>query len=600
MKKTGVKTPIPSFKTNLTTIKTACNKPSNEEQINCLINPSCFFCIMKEPDSSTKKSKITNYIKKLPFLDDYHELILVVSGIWNMAMTNKADENQELPCLGIFECMSFLIHKGIKDGPWIQKNQNIYIPYYAAHIIGSYTINNVDHARKSVDSGVIPPLMELLSGKISWVEQRVAVRALGHLASYDETFQDLLPYEEEIVKLCMHLASTCLEEVFEMFIAVKDKRKRLKYMCDLLTRGNGGFEEENLKAGEWASQIQCWCLHLLSCFAMKKRSLDLICTQEFLKQLSEMWGGLSNNSSPSGVGLIRILCYTKEGRESIAKSRNVLDHLCNLTRSSDNWQYMAIDCLLLLLSDPDTRHKVVEVAAFLIDLVELRSLGGRSNLGERIASSLILDFKQTKTETIKNRKVQKVLEELWNLKVLRRKKEQRQTNEKAEEKRVIVNLIKQQGNQRFCMGDIKDALLKYTKALDLCPLRFRNERLVLFSNRSQCNLLLKDPDSAISDATRALCLSNPPNSHAKSLWRRSQAYDMKGLAKESLMDCIMFITCGFFKSSNGRREHTRIPYYALTMINKQMHSTWLFRKVQSKSTHSDEDEDDNIKNMEKS
>ena len=69
--------------------------------------------------------------------------------------------------------MASLIHKGINDTHWLLTNQNIYIPYYAAHIIGSYTMNKEEFAQLAVESGVLPPLLDLLSGKISWVEQRV-------------------------------------------------------------------------------------------------------------------------------------------------------------------------------------------------------------------------------------------------------------------------------------------------------------------------------------------------------------------------------------------------------------------------------------------
>ncbi|KAK4390471.1 hypothetical protein Sango_2110400 [Sesamum angolense] len=412
---------------------------------------SCFFCLMTEPDSSARRATIKEYLKGVPFLDD-EELILVVSGLWNVAMTRPDDE--ELPPLGIFQCMADLINRAIHDRTWLLIHQNIYIPYYAAHIIGSYTMNKVDFAVKAVESGVIPPLLELLRGKMSWVEQRVAIRALGHLASYERTFAPLAVYEDEVVTLAMNLASSCLEQVYSMFVGVKDRRKRLKYHCDLLTRGVGGVETENRKAEEWASQLQCWSIHLLNCFAVKERSISLICKQEFLKELSEMWGGLVNHSSPAGVGLIRILCYSKVGRENISKSRYVVENLCKLSRSSDDWQYMGIDCLLLLLKDPDT------------------------------------------------------------------------------------------------------------------------------SNRARCNLLLRDPDSAISDATRALCLSSPPNSHANSLWTRSQAYDMKGMAKESLMDCILFVNVCIRSKVDDR---VKLPYYAVRMISQQMDSTWLFRAAQLKA-----------------
>lgn len=326
--------------------------PSLDEKC-CYNNPlGCFFCIMKEPDSSIRSNGIKNYFKKMPLIDEDQELVLVLSGLWTMAMSQPNDK--ELPSLGIFECMASLINKGINQKSWLQKNQNIYIPYYASHIIGSYTMNNVEFAIKALDCGVLVPLLELLKGKMTWVEQRVAIRAIGHLASYEKTFKDVAIYEEEIVKLAMKLASTCLEVVYKEFVGVKDLNMRLKYHCDLLTRGVGGLEMENSKAEEWASQLQCWSLHLLNCFAIKERCLNIICEQNFLKDLSEMWGGLANDSSPGGVGLIRVLCYNKDGRRCIAESKDVIKNLCNLSRSSDDWQYMGIDCLLLLLADSGT------------------------------------------------------------------------------------------------------------------------------------------------------------------------------------------------------------------------------------------------------
>ncbi|KAK6245949.1 hypothetical protein QQP08_023271 [Theobroma cacao] len=542
-------------------------------------NPFCFFCIMKEPDPSLRRAGIASCFKEMPLIGDDQQHVLVLSGLWNIAMTQPDDP--EFPSLGIFDCMASFIDKGINDRCWLLRDQNIYIPYYAAHVIGSYTMNKVEFAEKAVLAGVIPPLMELLRGKISWVEQRVAVRALGHLASYERTFEAVAAYEEEVVRLGMHLASTCLDEVYVKFVGVKDKSKRSKYHCDLLTRGVGGLEMENRKAEEWASQLQCWSLYLLNCFACKERSLNLICKQEFLTKLSGMWGGLINHSSPAGVGLIRILCYSKYGRKSISESKDVLENLCHLSRSSDDWQYMAIDCLLLLLNDPDTRYKVIEIATmFLIDLVELKSLGDRSRLGETITKALLLDYKQSKFR-IKNSQVQKGLQETWELKVERRKREKVMSEEKVEERRVLGNLIKQQANHMFWLGDVEAAVKSYTEALDACPLKLRKERMVLYSNRAQCYLMLRDPDAAIRDSTRALCLSNPANSHGKSLWRRSQAYDMKGLAKESLMDCIMFIN-GCINSETSKR--LKIPYNAARMISKHMDATWLFANAQSKAT----------------
>ncbi|KAI6689096.1 hypothetical protein NL676_025924 [Syzygium grande] len=408
---------------------------------------------MAEPDPSLRRAGITRCFKEMLHRDN-QELVLILSGLWHIAMTHTDDP--EYPSLGIFDLLSNLIMKGINDKDWLLRNQNIYVPYYATHIIGSYTMNKAKFAEKAVESGVIPPLIKLLRGKLSWVEQRVAVRALGHLASYEKTFKAVLAFEQEVVDSTMQIASSCLEVVYTKFIALNGMG-RTKYQCDLLTRGIGRTELEDRKAEEWASQLQCWSLYLLNCFACKGRSLDLICREEFLKDLCEMWGGLVNHSNPGGVGLIRILCYTKIGRERIADCKEVLRHLCH----------------------------------------------------------------------------------------------------------------------------IEEAMLKYNEALEICPLRLRKDRMVIYSNRGQCHLLLGDADSAIRDTTRALCLSSPANSHCKSLWRRSQAYDMKGLSRESLMDCLLFVD-GCMRSEKKRGKRAKIPYYAARMISKQMEAAWLFAGSRSK------------------
>ncbi|KAL2470302.1 ARM-repeat/Tetratricopeptide repeat (TPR)-like protein [Abeliophyllum distichum] len=142
--------------------------------------------------------------------------------------------------------------------------------------------------------------------------------------------------------------------------------------------------------------------------------------------------------------------------------------------------------------------------------------------------------------------------------VERSKRERATSDEKFEEKRVLVNLLKEEGNHRILVGEIDEAILKYTEAIELCPLRYTNGRIVLYSNRAQCN------------------------SHSKSLWRISQAYDMKGVAKESLMDCIMFIN-GCIKSKRAANQ-VKKPYYAVRMISKQMDTTWLFKASQLKTS----------------
>lgn len=538
---------------------------------------SCFFCIISDSDPSLRKAKMFRLFKQMPHEDD-QEHVLALSGLWKIAMTHP--NSPEFPSLGIFKCMAKLIEKGVNDNDWLLRHQNVYIPYYAAHIIGSYTMNKSKFAHKAVKSHVVRPLVDLLKGKISWVEQRVALRALGHLAKHEATFEAVAEYEGEVIEATINIASTCLKEIYDKFLSLKETR-RLEYHRNLLTRGHGGLKLENQKAEEWASQIQCWSLYLLDCFARKERSLELICKKKFLNGLCAMWGGTVNPGSPAGIGLVRTLCDTKLGRESIAKSKEVIDNLCYVSRSSDDRQYLAIESLLQLVKDPLTRYEVIDSAApVLVDLVELRSIEGKQKVGQEITQILLKDYHKIKycKLSLKSERAERALKELWDLKVDRVKRESMMREEEIREKEVLVGVLKKEGNNIFWSGGIEEAMKKYSEALDICPLKMWRERIVLHSNRAQCHLLLRDAEAAISDTTRALCLSSEVCPHSKSLWRRSQAYDMKGVNKESLMDCLMFIKSRF---ESRKARGFRIPYYAARMVNKNMNALWLFASAKS-------------------
>ncbi|GAB4837863.1 hypothetical protein Ancab_027389 [Ancistrocladus abbreviatus] len=537
--------------------------------------PRCFFCVMKEGNPNKRRASILKFFRELPSQDDDGQ-VLPISGLWNTAMAHPNDP--EFIELGMFECMASLIWKGLKNRHWLSHDQNIYIPYYAAHIIGSYTMNMEEFAETAVHAGVIPPLVELLRGRLTWVEQRVAVRALGHLATYAGTFPALAA-QGEILELSIQLAMSSLEIVYSHFYQYVDRR--LGYHCDLLTRGMGGVEMESRKAEEWASQLQCWSLQLINCFAFKAEFLSTICKPEFLTKLLGMWGGLVNENSPAGIGLLRTICHHKLGRGPVANCPGIVEALCNIARSSDDWQYMAIDCLLWLLQDPSTCHKVMDKAVpALVDLSEISTLGDHKKLGDSIVNVLqeCIQSQGAGRNSMSNRTKEQI-EEVLDCRQ-RLKWEKSMPKEDLHIKQAAAFVVKLEGNSLFSADDISGAAAKYSEALSLCPMRSKKERVVLYSNRAQCHLLLQQPLAAISDATHALCLHNPVNRHAKSLWRRAQAYDMLGLAKESLLDAILFINeCSQSNDPDLSLRQNKVPDYAERLVKKQMRAAWLFREA---------------------
>lgn len=225
--------------------------------------------------------------------------------------------------------------------------------------------------------------------------------------------------------------------------------------------------------------------------------------------------------------------------------------------------------------------KVIDKAVpTLIDLAEITNLGDHKKLGDSIVNVLqdCIQLQGTVRSSPSNRSKEQI-EELLNSRQ-RLKWEKSMLKEDLHIKQAAALVVKLEGNSLFSAGNISGAASKYSEALALCPMRSKKERVVLYSNRAQCHLLMQQPLAAISDATRALCLHNPLNRHAKSLWRRAQAYDMLALAKESLLDAILFINeCSQSNDPDLSLRQNKVPDYAERLVKKQMRAAWLFREA---------------------
>ncbi|KAJ7294611.1 hypothetical protein O6H91_09G105000 [Diphasiastrum complanatum] len=532
-------------------------------------DPECLFCILKETDLSKSHSRLARLFQEFPSHGADGQVV-VVSQLRNIAMTYPTQT--ELIQQGIFECMSGLIWKGLRNRQWLAQDQNVYIPYYAAHIIGSYTLLVEESAERAVKAGVIPPLLELLRGKLTWVEQRIAVRALAHIAAYDSTFPSVAAHKD-VLEHTIQLAQDAFSIVYTHYYQFVDCR--LQYHSDLLTTRSEGVSTES-RAEEWASQLQCWSLQLINCFAFGEAHLPIICQQEFLSKLSGMWGGLVNVSSPAGLGLLRTICHHSFGRAAIASCTAVVEALCSTARSSDDWQHMAIDCLMWLVQDPDTQLKVLDKALVaLADLAELPSLEDNVKVGDMLMSSLNEDFDFPSSLSLSP--CTRELLDGFMASRERLKWEKSMSTEDLQEKLKATLLVKSEGDGKILDGDIAGAVIKYTEALALCPINEESERLSLYSKRAECHLILHKPDCALSDSTRVLCLHKPINRHCKSLWQRAQAFDALGMAKESLFDAIMFINEWSHEPEHDNDlKDIKVLEQFEHLITKQMHAAWLF------------------------
>lgn len=220
-----------------------------------------------------------------------------------------------------------------------------------------------------------------------------------------------------------------------------------------------------------------------------------------------------------------------------------------------------------------------KIAPTLIDLADISTLGDYKRLGDTIVTVLQECMQQNgNSRNSISSHTKEEIDELLSFKQ-KLKSEKNMPKEDLHIKQAAALVVKLEGNSLFSSGNIEGAAAKYSEALALCPMKSKKERVVLHSNRAQCYLLLQQPLAAISDATRALCLHSPLNRHAKSLWRRAQAYDMLGLAKESLLDAILFINeCSQSSDPDLSLRQNKVPDYAERLVKKQMRAAWLFRE----------------------
>ena len=241
--------------------------------------------------------------------------------------------------------------------------------------------------------------------------------------------------------------------------------------------------------------------------------------------------------------------------------------------------YSIFMCTSIFHSNLQVFEKAVPA---LLDLSEISSLGDNKKLGDSIVDVLpecVVHFTSAAGCNSLSDNIKEQIEEVLSARQ-KLKMEKNMPKEDLHIKQAAALVVKLEGNSLFSAGNIAGAAAKYSEALSLCPMRSKKERVVLYSNRAQCHLLLQQPLAAISDATRALCLHNPVNRHAKSLWRRAQAYDMLGFAKESLLDAILFINeCCQSNDPDLSLRQNKVPDYAERLVKKQMRAAWLFREA---------------------
>jgi len=115
----------------------------------------------------------------------------------------------------------------------------------------------------------------------------------------------------------------------------------------------------------------------------------------------------------------------------------------------------------------------------------------------------------------------------------RKEAEDRLSEETKQERRQDALNMKKSANDLYVSSQHKEAIAKYTEALDLCPLCFSEDRAILLSNRAAAKIKLEEKDSAIEDCSEAIELNDK---YLKAILRRAQLYEDTDKPHEALRD----------------------------------------------------------------
>nr|CDS32422.1 Tetratricopeptide repeat protein 1 [Hymenolepis microstoma] len=116
---------------------------------------------------------------------------------------------------------------------------------------------------------------------------------------------------------------------------------------------------------------------------------------------------------------------------------------------------------------------------------------------------------------------------------IRQEEENSLSDEELEKRKLKAIQLKEESNAKLKEKNYAESRALYTDALNICPLKFTEERAKIFSNRALCQSLLGYPEAALADCDKAIKLN--PN-YIRCLLRRADLRENAGHLTEALED----------------------------------------------------------------
>lgn len=95
------------------------------------------------------------------------------------------------------------------------------------------------------------------------------------------------------------------------------------------------------------------------------------------------------------------------------------------------------------------------------------------------------------------------------------------TESEKEDRKSKADMYKNDGNEKFKIGEFEESIDFYTKGLKICPLSYKKDRAILYSNRAASKMKLNKNKEAIKDCSKAI---ENDDSYIKAYYRFKYIY----------------------------------------------------------------------------
>ena len=364
-------------------------------------------------------------------------------------------------------------------------------------------------------------------GKLTWVEQRSAMRTLSNLLVLpDDDIPDAdtmlivnAAVKLGVVSVSVNLSLNSQKIVYEA--AIRHPSKIRGYQSDLITRGNGSNSKAAMEAIDCADQMHNYSVTILSVLSRIKSVASVIYQESIISKFKPIFT-LTNNSYIGCVSqCLKECCFIATAGDIISNDVLYLLKRC-LSMYEANAATDAALALAHLARNKDIQLSIVshDIVPYMFAFLRFSVIVLEPKHVEviniaRSAATTFLDI-MTSNKCYYYEGKDKYLQDYNDWKTKRSEEKSKSKAQLQELQREAIT-IKNHGNIYFGQSKYKEALQMYSNAVKICPFKDRTTMTNLYSNMAECCIKLEQYETCILYTTFATCISYK---HEKSIYRR--------------------------------------------------------------------------------